>query len=285
MPISGSVKGIKTMKTWNQTLVALVFGAFCAFSVGCGLFPAQVSPPKSIFYDAISSGQGSAPSKIKLVQDSEGDFVRYWNTCQPISAAPEASAPMPPSKCDRQELLNEGMAVVDGRCAIYMARLGRAAQKAQFGTKEWSLLGGTAGAVEGLTGVAAKAISITSSAFGFGTSSSSAYSDAYLFSADIQSVQNLVASSKGNARTTIDKAISSAPTAFNSASREVVASLLKQYEQYCEVQTIHGLVNQAVNNAVVGGAKSSAPAASSGPGVVASSAPNGLHTEMGFFVQ
>src|SRR5262249_52013886 len=142
----------------------------------------------------------------------------------------------------------------------YFRALGQYAQEYAYGSKQLSLTGGTAAAIEGLTGVAAKAISITGSTFAFGAASAAAYQDTFVFSPDVASVENLVKGAQDAARKAIVPTSPSGP-----ANRDDVGNLLKQYEKTCEVQTIRNLVNQSINVAKVSTGPSGAPTITSSP--------------------
>jgi hypothetical protein len=140
-----------------------------------------------------------------------------------------------------RNFLENGMALADIQCKTYFKSLGLAAQRYAFARKELGLTGGLVAGLEGLSGVSAKAIAITSSMFSFGTASSEAYADVFLFSPDISGIQDLVDGAQRTYRAALP-----APAAM---SYGAAIGILRDYDKLCEVQTIRRLINESVSTA------------------------------------
>ena len=210
-----------------------------ATSGGCALFPRNINPPESVFSEAglqaPSGADGKPADNAQLMAQLERDVVTSWNALATATAANEATL--------ANTLLDKGISLVDARCDRYFQALGRAAQKAGFAQKELSLSAGLVGMLQGLTGVAARDIALTAGTFGFIGASSSAYTDAFIFSPEVSGVQALVASAQTAAKGRIEE------IALADMSRGVAINVLQGYEKTCEVHTIRRLVNESLVSA------------------------------------
>lgn len=238
-----------------MSLRTILATALCGTSLSaCGLFPQHVSPPASIMTDVAermqsngysSSGALTAADSITIAKEVNSDFIAAWNNCDGANG----------HTCTLSSVVSKGIVVIDYRCGKYFRALGRSAQDYAYSSKQLSLTGGTAGAIEGLTGVTAKAISLTGTLFGFGAASASAYQDTYVFSPDIASVENLVKSAQQQEKTAISSQLKDGAI----KTRDDAAGVLEGYEKTCEVQTIRSLVNQSINVAKVALGPTAAP--------------------------
>ncbi|QNA99684.1 hypothetical protein [Massilia sp. Se16.2.3] len=140
-----------------------------------------------------------------------------------------------------RNFIETGMAMADIGCKAYFRNLGLAAQRYAFGRKELGLTGGLVAGLQGVTGVSAKAIAITSSMFSFGSASTESYADVFLFSPDISGIQDLVE----GAQTTYRAAM----PPVTAMSYGAAVGILRDYDKLCEVQTIRRLVNESVGTA------------------------------------
>lgn len=140
-----------------------------------------------------------------------------------------------------QNFIESGFGLADLQCKNYFKNLGLASQQYSFARKELGLAGGAVAGLQGLTGVSAKVVSITSSMFSFGTASAETYADAFLFSPDISGVQALVETAQNAYRGAV-------PTTTN-ISYGGAANLVRGYDALCEVQTIRRLINESITSA------------------------------------
>lgn len=206
---------------------------------GCALFPRNINPPESVFSEAglqaPAGADGKAADNAQLMAQLERDLVTSWNALATATEAHQATL--------ANALLDKGISLVDARCDRYFQALGRAAQKAGFAQKELSLGAGLVGMLQGLTGVAARDIALTAGTFGFIGASSSAYTDAFIFSPEVSGVQALVTSAQTAAKGRIEE------IAFADMTRGMAINLLQGYEKTCEVHTIRRLVNESLVSA------------------------------------
>lgn len=140
-----------------------------------------------------------------------------------------------------RDFVAAGMGLSDLQCKAYFKNLGLAAQHYAYARKELGLTGGLVSGLEGLTGVSAKAIAITSSMFSFGIASTENYADVFFFSPDISGLQELVEGAQ--------RAYRGAMPSLNNLSYGAAVGLLRDYDKLCEVQTIRRLVNESVTTA------------------------------------
>jgi len=138
--------------------------------------------------------------------------------------------------------MSYGLALADLSCKNYFRNLGQSAQNYAFGRKQLGLASGSVAALQGLTGVSAKLVSITASAFSFGIASSESYADVYLYSPDVSGVQELVETAQ-----TAYRAV--APAAEQLKTYGAAISALRDYDKLCETQTIRRLVNESISAA------------------------------------
>lgn len=144
-----------------------------------------------------------------------------------------------------QNLLREGMSMIEYRCGVYFDELGKAIQSLSFQRKETSLIGGLVQGSMGLANQSSKAIANTGAIFGFATSSMDAYQEAFLYTPDIDYIRRLILNALQNNAAQISETINDNPLTYGGA-----ISYLKQYESNCQPASIRALVNQAVSQAV-----------------------------------
>ena len=208
-------------------------------TTGCALFPANITPPESVFSEAglqaRKAQDGDGAGNAQLMALLESDVVSAWIDLAKATQAKETEL--------SNSLLEKGISLVDARCDHYFLALGRAAQKVGFAQKELSLGAGLVSMLQGLTGVAAREIAITAGSFSFAGASSVAYTDAFIFSPEVSGVQALVAAAQAAAKERIEKI----PLA--NMSRGAAINLLQDYEKTCEVHTIRRLVNESLVSA------------------------------------
>jgi hypothetical protein len=223
---------------------------------GCALFPQGIHPPESVFVDK-ELGKGALPpaaaasaarqdnvassDSLSLARRLDSALLLAWMTLLPDSGASPGDAADTPANA--KAVLHAGVAVMDHRCGVYFDALGRAAQRLNFASKELSLTTGVVAALQGLTGVAAKDISLSAAGLGFLAASSNAYADAFIFSPDVGSVEKMVIRGQDD----IKARIGGMPE--GDFTRANVISLLQGYEKTCEVKTVRRLVNESLASA------------------------------------
>lgn len=194
---------------------AIAFGVLLA---GC----ASIDPPPSII-------------NADVVKDLNGEFnlalTAFKTTLNKAQKTPDDDKAA-------SDFLEAGLAIVDLSCKNYFQNLGLAAQQFSYGRKQLNLAGGVVAAIQGLTGVAVKAVAITASAFGFGGASADAYADSYLFSPDVGGVQTLIEGAQAAYKQKL--------STLGKLNYAAAIDTLKDYETICQVQTIRRLINESV---------------------------------------
>lgn len=182
------------------------------------------------------------PPPATISAGSVAELQRSFDTSlKGINTALAAPTATPADTTLVRNFLEAGMALADIGCKAYFKNLGLAAQRHAFGRKELGLTGGLVAGLQGVTGVSAKAIAITSSMFSFGTASTDAYADVFLFSPDISGLQDLVEGAQGAYR--------AAMPPVTAMSYGAAVGTVRDYDKLCEVQTIRRLVNESVSTA------------------------------------
>jgi hypothetical protein len=198
---------------------------------GCGLLPQRLNPPVSVFDDRPSSSPVTINEYIKATLAKAYQEGRNADT----------------DRTKAVDFLKKGYVAVDAGCDAYLTQLGLAERDYQFSSQEVSLVGTTTAVVQGLTGVAAKGVALTTAAFGLTGSSFNAYAGAFLFSPDIRAVRGLVAKAQGTFKDTSEQTTNN----FENLEMSDAIGLLRRYEELCQVDSIRTLVNQSVAAATI----------------------------------
>jgi mono/diheme cytochrome c family protein len=215
----------------------------------------SIKPPDSLVND----------TDIKLESGSKKlDPYLGFNKAYTLAAASAADRTLDAS-LRQADLLAEGMALVKANCSSYFTRLGNDGQHLGFVRKETSLLGAATAAVMGLYDATTKVLSATASAFGFTTASMDNFSDTYLFSPDIKSVQELVMSALDAKQVEGLGLVDQVQQHRKTLTYTEANQFLLEMESTCQPHGIRSLINQAVNTqrAVPAYPVASAPASSS----------------------
>lgn len=214
----------------------------CALLLGGCSIPAMRAPERVFTQEMEEKVRGVYQQKFEgLLQPTDARTPPPAPGRQPAQPTAVQSASqsvnLPAGSAEAKAFLKMGMRIADQRCARYFDTLGEAVRQFNFGRKELGLLAAFTGAVQGLTGVAAKDLALTAGAFGFGAASLDSFGDAFLFSPDIHAVRGLVQ----RARDTFEGAMQTDGMDLMDA-----AKLLRGYESLCAVDGIRSLVNNAV---------------------------------------
>lgn len=214
----------------------------CALFLGGCSIPAMRAPERVFTQEMEEKVRGAYQQKFDGLLQPTGE--RTPPPAPERQLAPSASVQstsqsvnLTAGSAEAKAFLKMGMRIADQRCARYFDALGEAVRQFNFGRKELGLLAAFTGAVQGLTGVAAKDLALTAGAFGFGAASLDSFGDAFLFSPDIHAVRGLVQ----RARDTFEGAMQTDGMDLMDA-----AKLLRGYESLCTVDGIRSLVNNAV---------------------------------------
>lgn len=197
----------------------------------------------AIFPLMTAAGCASIAPPAETISDTTVAELRrsFTASLQAINSALSAPQSAHSDAAIVRNFLESGMALADLQCKAYFRNLGMAAQRYAFSRKELGLTGGLVAGLQGLSEVSAKTIAITSSMFSFGTASSEAYADVFLFSPDISGIQDLVDGAQRTYRAAM-------PTP-SSMSYGAAVGILRDYDKLCEVQTIRRLINESVGTA------------------------------------
>ncbi|WP_213980094.1 hypothetical protein [Sphingomonas sp. dw_22] len=134
-----------------------------------------------------------------------------------------------------------GMTLIELRCELFFASIGRSAQKMDFLHREVEIISTVLTSTLGLVGASDDLVTATGLANGAALSSINNFSNVFFFSPEIGKVQRLVNDAFSALRTeTLSPA--KAPTDFDQAVRA-----LKQYQMICTPHEIKRLVNDAVD--------------------------------------
>lgn len=214
----------------------------CALFLGGCSIPAMRAPERVFTQEMEEKVRGVYQQKFEGLLQPTGTRTPPpepgRQPAQPTAVqATSQSANVTAGSAEAKAFLKMGMRIADQRCARYFDALGEAVRQFNFGRKELGLLAAFTGAVQGLTGVAAKDLALTAGAFGFGAASLDSFGDAFLFSPDIHAVRGLVQ----RARDTFEGAMQTDGLDLMDA-----AKLLRGYESLCTVDGIRSLVNNAV---------------------------------------
>jgi len=145
------------------------------------------------------------------------------------------------------DLLTEGMALIQANCSSYFTRLGNDGQHMGFARKETSLAGAVTAALMGVYDASTKVLSTTASAFGFTTATMDNFSDTYLFSPDIKSVQALVMSAldvKSKAGADI---VTKVKNGTQTLTYTEASQFLLEMESTCQPHGVRSLITTAVD--------------------------------------
>jgi len=197
----------------------------------------------AIFPLMVATGCASISPPAETISESTVVELRrsFDISLQGINTALSALQPTRSDAAVIRNFLESGMALADIQCKAYFKNLGMAAQRYAFTRKELGLTGGLVAGLQGLSEVSAKTIAITSTMFSFGTASSEAYADVFLFSPDISGIQDLVDGAQRTYRAAMPP-----PAAM---SYGAAVGILRDYDKLCEVHTIRRLINESVGTA------------------------------------
>jgi len=144
-------------------------------------------------------------------------------------------------------LLTEGMALIQANCSNYFTRLGNDGQHMGFARKETSLAGAVTAALMGVYDASTKVLSTTASAFGFTTATMDNFSDTYLFSPDIKSVQALVMSALDVKSKAGNDIVIKVKDGVQPLTYTEVSQFLLEMESTCQPHGVRRLITTAVD--------------------------------------
>ncbi len=145
------------------------------------------------------------------------------------------------------DLLTEGMALIQANCSSYFTRLGNDGQHMGFARKETSLAGAVTAALMGVYDASTKVLSTTASAFGFTTATMDNFSDTYLFSPDIKSVQALVMSALDVKSKVGSDIVTKVKNGTQTLTYTEASQFLLEMESTCQPHGVRSLITAAVD--------------------------------------
>jgi hypothetical protein len=137
---------------------------------------------------------------------------------------------------------NSGAAVVNARCQFYFRGLGVDARNLSFAQSQLQLLTGGLTTILALVNASQTAVAAVAAGSTALLTGMKQFGDAYYFSADVASVEQLVSEASRNAMTEVNKT-ENWPLNFSAT-----ITMLISYQSICQPHTIKNLINGAVNN-------------------------------------
>lgn len=144
-------------------------------------------------------------------------------------------------------MYRSGVALVSENCSDLFTYLGKARQNLSAGQKATGIAGGLAASIMAVTGVAAKPIGLVGTSVAALLAGSEVYGETYLFSPDTAAVQKLVVQAQRVYLEAAEPQVQAWRLKHVGAFAEA-HSLIRDYQQICEVQSIRAVVNDAILN-------------------------------------
>jgi len=230
---------------WTQPSKILVRGLYLLLVFGL-VACKGIRPPDSLVDDKdVVYTFKSADGKTTETERKLNPYKAFNNAYS--LAATSAKTEYSDGSLLNADLLTEGMALIQANCSSYFTRLGNDGQHMGFARKETSLAGAVTAALMGVYDASTKVLSTTASAFGFTTATMDNFSDTYLFSPDIKSVQALVMSALDAKSKVGTGIVTNVKNGVRTLTYTEASQFLLEMESTCQPHGVRSLITTAVD--------------------------------------